>query len=277
MAYVQTVKTLALKIPMVKELNRLRHKYIVKHKLVTDNDEEQVTPLLHNQNKGYCHCCRTETVFQINSDWLRDNYICLTCFSIPRQRHIQYVLDSFFKGWENKSIHESSPSNDLISRYCRDYSTSQFFEGIPAGTVHNGVRCENLEKLTFEDNSFDILITQDVFEHIFNPDQAAKEIMRVLKPGGVHVFTAPKFEGLAKSFQRARLTDAGIDYLHEPEYHGNPVGDGRALVTYHYGDDFENLIYEWAKVNTTTYVTRCRDIGIDGKFIEVFVTRKPIN
>ena len=160
---------------------------------------------------AYCHCCRQNAGFVITGDWLRDQYFCRSCFSIPRQRHIQYVLDKYFKGWEGKRIHESSPANDLISRYCGSYSSSQYLDGVEGGRVVNGVRCENLESLTFEDGTFDIFITQDVFEHIFNPDRAAREIMRVLAPGGAHVFTAPKHKGVDKSYPRARMSGDQIE------------------------------------------------------------------
>ena len=43
--------------------------------------------------------------------------------------------------------------------------------------------------MTFENESFDLFITQDVFEHVMTPNKAFKEIERVLKPGGAHVFT----------------------------------------------------------------------------------------
>ncbi len=38
--------------------------------------------------------------------------------------------------------------------------------------------------LPFEDNSFDIIVADFVFEHIANPGHAARELLRVLKPGG---------------------------------------------------------------------------------------------
>lgn len=135
----------------------------------------------------------------------------------------------------------------------------------------NGVRCENLEQLTFPNESFDIVITQDVFEHIFNPAVAAREIMRVLKPGGAHLFTAPKHKSISKSYPRAIMLDGTIEHLHEEQYHGNPVGDGRALVTWDYGNDFELLYATWAGSPITTYVTRDRQLGIDAEFNEVFV------
>ncbi|QXP86879.1 class I SAM-dependent methyltransferase [Methylococcus capsulatus] len=231
--------------------------------------------LLDEKNIGYCHCCRQQTTFVITGNWLRDQYLCTNCLSIPRQRHIQHILDTHFRGWDSLQIHESSPSNDLIARHCRHYSFSQYFESEEEGATIDGIRNENLESLTFPDDSFDLFITQDVFEHIFFPHLAAKEIMRVLKPGGAHVFTVPKEKHLPSSRPRARLVDSEIEYLDDPVYHGNPVGDGKALVTWEYGDDFEALIGRWSGGITTTYVTRDRSLGIDGEYIEVFVTKKP--
>lgn len=225
-------------------------------------------------NGGYCHCCRRDTIFESYEAWLRDHFRCKKCRSIPRQRHVQYILDRYFAGWEGLHIHESSPSNDLIRRHCAFYTQSQFFSDTDWGMEKNGVRCENLEQLTFANNTFDIFITQDVFEHVLDPEKAAREIMRVLKPGGAHVFTAPKHRHVKKSYPRARLAENGIEHLLEQQYHGNPVGDGRSLVTWDYGDDFEGLVFEWSNYPTTTYVTRDRNLGLDGEYLEVFVTRK---
>ena len=226
------------------------------------------------KNIGYCHCCRQESVFQMRGEWLRDLYVCLNCSSIPRQRHLQYVLDSYFRNWEEMDVHESSPSNNFVSRYCKNYTSSQYFQGSEAGSYVDGIRSENLESLSFPDNSFDLFITQDVFEHIFNPERAAREIMRVLRPGGAHVFTAPKHKGLPISITRARLVHSRIEYLMEAVYHGNPIGDGKALVTWDYGDDFQSLMNRWTGCSTTNYITRDSALGIDGEFIDVFVTRK---
>jgi SAM-dependent methyltransferase len=225
-------------------------------------------------HSGYCHCCRAEATFSIEGPWLRDEYRCLTCGSIPRQRHLQYVLDTYFVGWEQARMHESSPSNGLLSAQSTDYSASQFFDRVPLGSSYRGVRCENLEQLTFADETFDLFITQDVFEHVFNPDRALRDIMRVLKPGGAHVFTAPKHRHVARSYPRARLVDGQVEYLMEQVYHGNPIGDGRSLVTWDYGHDVEHLMAQWCGYPPVTYVTRDRRLGIDGEYLEVFVIRK---
>lgn len=48
-------------------------------------------------------------------------------------------------------------------------------------------------KMELPDNSYDGAICVEVFEHLFEPLNAAKELHRVLKPGGVLVATVPNF------------------------------------------------------------------------------------
>jgi len=242
--YPKFLKSIARRMPVLKNiiLERDQLRLEIQSLRIKPHDFSEIK--IGAKNTGYCHCCRTEVRFQINSDWLRDNYVCLNCYSIPRQRHLQYVLDNFYPGWDSLSIHESSPSNGLISAYCKNYSSSQFFANINSGKYHNGIRCEDLEKLSFQDNSFDVFITQDVFEHIYEPASAAKEILRVLRPGGIHIFTVPRYN-IPKTIKCASLENDLVTHHMEPEYHGNPVGDGKSLVTYRYGKDFEDLYSLW--------------------------------
>ncbi|MGY2137202.1 class I SAM-dependent methyltransferase [Pseudomonas reactans] len=237
-------------------------------------DEAEQAPNEHFRNAGYCHCCRSNTEFVAYSAWLRDSYVCGQCMSCPRQRHIQLILDTYFPGWENKKIHESSPSNSFISRYCKEYSSSQYMSGMKSGTITNGIRAESIEQLSFDDNSIDIFITQDVLEHVFHPEIAIKEISRVLKPGGFHLFTTPKYKTLGKSTTRAKIMpDGTLTHLLPAEYHGNPVGDGRALVTFDFGNDFEDLLSEWSGKSVQVFHTKDRSKGIDAEFNEVFIIR----
>jgi SAM-dependent methyltransferase len=233
------------------------------------------SPLFVKQSQGYCHCCRVNTTFHSNHVWLRDNYLCLNCGSLPRERHLQSVLDISFPGWEKTEIHESSPSNNLLKQFCgRNYSCSQLPNGDESIVDERSVLLENLEFLSFPDDTFDLFITKDVLEHVFNPDIAVREIMRVLKPGGAHVFTTPKHKSLEKSSPRASLVDGVVVFLKEESYHGNPVGDGRSLVTWDFGDDFGNLLLGWSGLETATIVPKINDFGIEGEYLEVFVTRK---
>jgi len=51
-----------------------------------------------------------------------------------------------------------------------NYSTSEFFVDVPPGEMGpNGVRCEDLTRLSFPESSFDVVISQDVMEHVSKP------------------------------------------------------------------------------------------------------------
>lgn len=228
------------------------------------------------RHEGFCPCCRSKTVFSSEDDWLRDHYVCQRCGSIPRQRHIQLILDEQVPGWHRLALHESSPSNDFIKRWSSNYDASQYFPDVPRGEYRDGVRSEDLEALTLDDDSVDVVITQDVLEHVFHPDRVLREVHRVLRPGGAHIFTTPKHRGLTETICRAVITDDGrTEHLLEEQYHGNPIGDSKALVTFDYGQDFEDLMSTWVGTSVQAFSTVDRERGIEAQFNEVFVIRKP--
>lgn len=51
----------------------------------------------------------------------------------------------------------------------------------------------DVQKMPMEDSSFDSAICIEVLEHVPNPEEALREILRVLKPGGKLVFSVPHF------------------------------------------------------------------------------------
>ena len=226
------------------------------------------------ENNGWCPICRVETTFTSNDSWLSENYICKRCNSLPRHRALVAVLDQIAPAWKTMAIHESSPTNPFFTRLCPGYSYSFYFEDIPLGTSKGSIRCENLERLTFEDGTFDIFVTQAVLEHVLDPPSALKEIMRVLREGGIHVFSAPKQKHLTRSYPRAVSEGASVRHLCEPIYHGDPVGDGKTLVTWDYGANFDDLAMLWSGYQTSCYALRNLDMGIAGEYSEIFVTRK---
>lgn len=235
--------------------------------------------LRYKGNVGYCGCCDNDTYFVELGPWLRDEYICSYCRSIPRNRALIRTIQLFAPEYKAMHLHESSPGNQSsqhLKRNCKNYSDSQFYPDVTPGTVYKGFRCENLEQLTFADNTFDLFITSDVFEHVMDPESAFREIARVLRPGGMHIFTMPWYPELSVTRRRAALGDNGkIVHLEKPIYHGNPVSEDGSLVTVDWGLDFCDKVYEFSKMSTTIYVEKDRSLGLDAKFAEVFVSRKP--
>lgn len=64
----------------------------------------------------------------------------------------------------------------------------------------NFLKIEN-EKLPFEDNSFDLVTSFQVIEHVFHLKNYLHEIKRVLKPGGLLLITTPDKETRLFSIQ----------------------------------------------------------------------------
>jgi SAM-dependent methyltransferase len=228
-------------------------------------------------NRGHCSICDRSTFFIEQGPWLRDEYFCVDCYSIPRQRAIIHVLETRIPGWRDLVIHETAAggqSSDKIEAEASNYTTSHFMPDVELGKTRDGVRCENLEALTFNDNSFDLFVTQDVFEHVLDPAQAFAEVARVLKPGGVHLFTIPLYSH-DTSFVRAKWGEGGeIVNLVEPDYHGDPEQGQGWLVATEWGKDFTKFIEDASGLKTEVVRVEDKKLGLAGEFLEVFVSRK---
>lgn len=63
-------------------------------------------------------------------------------------------------------------------------------------------------------------------------------------------------------------------YFAKPVYHGNPIDSNGSLVTYHWGYDMIELIYQSSCMVSTIYSIDNLDLGIRAEYIEVVVSRK---
>ena len=232
------------------------------------------------RNHGYCPICDRSATFIARDPWLRDHYKCTRCHSIPRERALMAVLQQRFPTWRALTMHESSPGGRGASRRfaqeCRQYIPSHFFNGQPCGSMVGAYRCENLEQLTFADESIDLHVSQDVMEHVLRPERAFAEIARTLKPGGAHVFTTPLVNKDAPSRMRIAVDEAGaISHLEPPAYHGNPIDAQGSLVTIDWGFDIVDHIAAACGLKTDIVSIDDLERGIRAEYIEVLVTTKP--
>jgi SAM-dependent methyltransferase len=190
------------------------------------------------------------------------------------------AIELFYPAWRSLKVHESSPCGRGVSmklkEECPDYIASQFYPDFPRGAMGpHGFRCEDLEKLSFTNESFDLVITQDVMEHILNPARAFVEIARTLKRNGAHIFTVPLVNKSRSSEVRAQRDLDGIVHLKSPEYHGNPIDPQGSLVCTDWGYDICEFIFEASGLYTTIVYIDDISRGIRAEYIEVLVSRKP--
>ena len=210
---------------------------------------------------GHCLFCDKETLFEKAIDRPYRSSRCTKCGSPSRDRALWWALTRAFPNWRELSIHESSPgweqSSIRLAKECVGYVASQFNEAYPNGKIIEDERLpcqryvvQNLEDQTFRDESFDIVVAQDVFEHLFDPLKAIAEISRTLKPGGSVIITVPVVRKFSPSRRRAKRLAHGIVHLFPPEYHGNPMSKDGSLVTIDYGYDICALLASASDTNS---------------------------
>jgi SAM-dependent methyltransferase len=232
-------------------------------------------------HKGFCQLCDAPTLFAARWQWFREHLICMRCRSIPRERALYATVELFYPDWRTLRIHEWSPTGRGASvKFMEEaprYIASAHDPELPVGKKPpaGGLRNERLDHQSFKDNSFDLVITQDAFEHVFDPESAIREIARTLRPGGAHICTVPLVNKEKPSVRRASLSEGGVIHHLEPEYHGDPRTGQQSLVTFDWGYDIAGYLARFGGLEITLVNIDNIDLGIRAEYNEVLVCRKP--
>ena len=203
---------------------------------------------------GWCKVCGQKVTFTDMSRPVRETFQCAHCRASMRERvtaaailavHGQGRAASLadlvgLPRFAGLAIYEPGVAG-AYRGFLKDlpgYQNSFYWDGGVPGQEMNGVRHEDLMHLSFADQSFDLVITSDIFEHIRHPWVAFEEVRRVLKPGGTHIFSLPALRPMQEDTVY-RVDTSGPDDVHilEPYYHGDGRG-GKSLVYTDYGADF---------------------------------------
>lgn len=241
--------------------------------------------------QGFCPICAQDSSFRAEREtpiseewfphWFRADLKCQSCKSPPRERALAHVIESYFPEWRNARMHECSPGGWALSsklrRDCQAYTATQYDPSFAFGEMHSSGRWrnENLESLTFEDEAFDVFVAQDVFEHLFDPAAAIREVARTLRPGGYCFMTVPVVNRFHKPTERRAGIEDGEIVHHLPEsYHGNPVGDGKALVTVDWSLDIGAYLSHHAGMPLAVILMDDMRIGVRDNANVLIVGRK---
>ncbi len=135
----------------------------------------------------------------------------------------------------------------FLRRHCSALTTSELLDGVEPGATRDGVLCQNVERLSFADASFDLCTSSEVFEHVEDDAAGFREVHRVLRPGGRFVFTVPLHDS-AQTQERFALRDGARVAVQPLAYHADRYRGATILVQRDYGRDL---------------VERLRDAGFD--------------
>lgn len=121
---------------------------------------------------------------------------------------------------------------DYLRRWGGKVIDSEFFSGVPSGTYHNGVRCEDVCATSFVSDPLDLVTSSQVFEHVDDDVKGYGECFRILKPGGFLIFSVPLFDRPASS-RIAKITDGKIVPVSgELELHGSRITGPKSVPTF---------------------------------------------
>lgn len=177
-----------------------------------------------------CRACGHLTIF-VSLGNCDEHRLCIRCRANLRYELLAQCIKGLgLPAMDVLELDYKSPLRGLLLQ-ARTYTRSFYRDGLTPGDAgHDGAVCQDITRLTFPDNSLDLIISSDVLEHVPDARAAFRETARVLKPGGVHLFTVPP-----RAHTRLR---SGL----MPEYHYDPLNPQGILVYWDYGPDLPQVM-----------------------------------
>lgn len=209
---------------------------------------EKLIIKLHFGGVAKCSVCGAFTLIYVKEENLRETCICIKCKSNNRQRQISYVacqIISYVKKRRISSLKDFTKLNDFVVYNTeargaihdmllkmKNYVCSEYFgSSYKSGELVNNIMHQDLRSLSFSNESVDLVLSSDVFEHVPDPYKAHEEVYRVLKRGGRHIFTVPFYQTEFLDEDRTIIDSNGNTVLlKEPIYHGDPLRPEGTLV-----------------------------------------------
>lgn len=181
-----------------------------------------------------CRACRRTTLFLCIGE--ADEFkICVRC-----RANLRYEMLATYLGQLNLSaarvleLDYGSPLRSCLSK-AQEHIQSFYRPEVPRGALrHDGAICQDITCLTYPTESIDVIVSSDVLEHVPDAHAAFRESARVLKPGGIHLFTVPPTNSTRP---RAVVENGGIRHLTTPEYHRDPLDPRGILAFWDFGPD----------------------------------------
>lgn len=193
---------------------------------------------------------------------------------------VDFLVENHLGGKKNIKIYlteQKTPFYNFIkNRYSNVVGSEYLNPEFKSGVVNQeGVRHEDLTSLSFPDNQFDLIVCLEVLEHVPDYSKAIEEVSRVLKKGGLFIFSVPFILDNHETITRALVNEEGkVKHLLEPEYHGDPVNEQGILCYYHFGWDLINETLRKYGLAGSAYFLWSQQYFILGRDICLFVGEK---
>ncbi|MEO1019793.1 MAG: methyltransferase domain-containing protein [Pseudomonadota bacterium] len=197
--------------------------------------------------KGYSYPAHRFVEFLVDRQYAepgevnwRERVVCPVTHLNNRMRVAVHVLDDLLteEHWENSYITEKvTPLFKILSKNHSDLIGSEYLSpDCPPGAVNDaGIQHEDMCRLSFRDSTLGALLSFDCLEHIPDYQKAFEEAYRVLYRGGKFIWSAPFIATNYENLIRARIVDGEVQYLEEPQFHGDPISQDGILCYQEFG------------------------------------------
>jgi SAM-dependent methyltransferase len=108
-----------------------------------------------------------------------------------------------------------SPYYDWFSDCCSTFITVDTPESLPQNEMRPLIQKAGFaENIPIEDESVDIVLCNQVLEHVLDAEQSTREIHRILKPGGLFIGSVPHVSPIhLEPYDFRRFTELGMEKL----------------------------------------------------------------
>ena len=242
---------------------------------------------------GQCGMCQTDTAFATSFDLATDadtdgrllpnwrEHLDCRCRFTNRTRGAMQALQSIVAPAPEARIYVTEQVTRLhgwlAARWPGTVGSEYLGAKYAAGQVVDGVRHEDLCRLSFDSDAFDVVVSLDVMEHVADLAAALGECWRVLAPGGTLLFAAPtQFEERRVIDRVLAAPDGTITYLLPPEYHGNPMDPHQGSLCFRtLGLEVLDRLRAIGFADARCELYWSRELGLLGSYQNLFIARKP--
>jgi len=167
----------------------------------------------------------------------REGHACSACQMSKRVRMLLWSVRRLLSASTNLRILHFNQINHLgpLLRTLGDVTETCYQPGLERGTRVGELVNEDICQLTFPSDHFDVTIHSETLEHLFDFSKGLSEVERVLRPGGLQIYTVPLLHNRSTRRRMQQASDGRILPILPPSYHGN---EGEFPVVWEFGSDF---------------------------------------